>query len=116
MDVTAVPHLDRTRDSAMPTLLHLDSSPRRGSVSRQISGEFAETWRKANPEGTYIYRDLAADPVPHIDHPQIEIMHRLETDGVRDLAAARDAATSPEEAASWSVTWPLIEELLAADT
>ncbi|MFI7502412.1 FMN-dependent NADH-azoreductase [Streptomyces sp. NPDC049687] len=100
----------------MPTLLHLDSSPRRGSVSRQISGEFAEAWRKANPEGTYVYRDLAADPVPHVDHPQIEVMHRLETEGVRDLAAAREAARSPEEKASWAVTWPLIEELLAADT
>ncbi len=102
--------------SAMATLLHLDSSPRVGSVSRQISGEFAEAWRKANPDGSYIYRDLAAGPVPHVDHAQIEVMHRLEKEGVRDLAAARDAATTPEEQASWAITWPLIEELLAADT
>ncbi|MER7840725.1 NAD(P)H-dependent oxidoreductase [Streptomyces sp. NPDC096040] len=100
----------------MPTLLHLDSSPRANSVSRQISGEFAEAWRKANPEGTHVYRDLAADPVPHVDHPQIEVMHRLEKEGVRDLTAAREAATTPEEQASWAVTWPLIEELVAADT
>lgn len=102
--------------SAMPTLLHLDSSPRRGSVSRQISGEFAETWRKANPDGRYVYRDLAADPVPHVDHAQIEVMHRLETEGIRDFAVARAATRTPEEEASWAVTWPLIEELLAADT
>ncbi|MEV5952527.1 NAD(P)H-dependent oxidoreductase [Streptomyces sp. NPDC051987] len=100
----------------MPTLLHLDSSPRVGSVSRQISGEFAEAWRKANPEGSYIYRDLAAAPVPHVDNAQIEVMHRLEKEGVRDLTAARDAATTPEEQASWAITWPLIEELLRADT
>lgn len=100
----------------MPTLLHLDSSPRRGSISRRISGEFAETWRKADPEATYVYRDLAASPVPHIDDAQIQVMHRLEAQGVRDLAAAREAAASPEEKASWAVTWPLVEELLAADT
>ncbi len=52
----------------MPTLLHLDSSPRRGSVSRRISGEFADAWRKAHPDGTHVHRDLAADPVPHVDH------------------------------------------------
>jgi len=56
----------RQGTSAMPTLLHLDSSPRRGSVSRQISGEFAEAWRKTNPDGSYVYRDLAANPVPHV--------------------------------------------------
>ncbi|MEW1723635.1 NAD(P)H-dependent oxidoreductase [Streptomyces sp. NPDC093109] len=100
----------------MPTLLHLDSSPRHGSVSRKISGEFAETWRKTHPEGTYVYRDLAAAPVPHVDDAQIKVMHRLEAEGVRDLEATREAARTPEEAASWAVTWPLIEELLAADT
>ncbi|MFI7406490.1 FMN-dependent NADH-azoreductase [Streptomyces sp. NPDC049541] len=100
----------------MPTLLHLDSSPRAGSVSRRISGEFAEAWRKADPEGTYVYRDLAADHVPHVDDAQIGVMHRLETEGVRDLAVARAAARTPEEKASWAVTWPLVEELLAADT
>ncbi|MFG2525329.1 FMN-dependent NADH-azoreductase [Streptomyces sp. NPDC048527] len=100
----------------MPTLLHLDSSPRRGSVSRQISGEFAQTWRKTNPDGRYVYRDLTADPVPHIDHAQIEVMHRLEAEGVRSLDVARGAARTPEEEASWAVTWPLIEELLEADT
>ena len=100
----------------MPALLHLDSSVRQGSVSRQISGEFAETWRKSNPDGTYVYRDLAADHVPHIDHAQVEVMHRLEKEGVRDLTVARDAARTPDEKATWAVTWPLIEELLAADT
>jgi FMN-dependent NADH-azoreductase len=100
----------------MSTLLHLDSSPRPDSVSRRLSGEFATAWRKSHPEAAYVYRDLAAEHVPHIDAAQIAVMHRLETAGVRDLAAARNAARTPEEAASWSVTWPLVEELLAADT
>src|SRR5690606_692815 len=67
-------------------------------------------------DGAYTYRDLAAEPVPHIDPPQIEIMHRLERQGVRDLDEARGIPASPEEKASWEVTWPLVEELLAADT
>lgn len=100
----------------MPSLLHIDSSPRRESVSRQISAEFADTWRGTHPDGAYAYRDLAAEPVPHIDPPQIEIMHRLERQGVRDLDEARGIPASPEEKASWEVTWPLVEELLAADT
>lgn len=100
----------------MTMLLHLDSSPRKGSVSRQVAAEFARAWRAARPEGAYAYRDLAADPVPHIDNAQVQVMHRLERDGVRDLAAARDAALTPGEKASWEVTWPLIEELVAADT
>ncbi|MCX4993583.1 FMN-dependent NADH-azoreductase [Streptomyces sp. NBC_00568] len=100
----------------MSTLLHIDSSPRRSSVSRQISGAFAEAWRTANPNGIYVHRDLAAAPVPHIDQAQIEIMHRLEREGIRDLAVVRDAAVTADEKESWAVAWPLIEELLAADT
>lgn len=100
----------------MPSLLHLDASARTNSVSRQVSAEFAEAWRAANPEGAYVYRDLAADPVPHMDEAQVAIMTRLETAGVRDLMVARDAAETPEEKTSWAVTWPLIEEVLAADT
>ncbi|WP_217143255.1 FMN-dependent NADH-azoreductase [Streptomyces sp. AC627_RSS907] len=100
----------------MPTLLHIDSSPRPESVSREISREFALAWRSSSPEGTYVYRDLAADPVPHIDAPQIAVMHRLETEGIRDLETARNAALPGAEAHSWAVAWPLVEELLAADT
>lgn len=100
----------------MPALLHIDSSPRRGSVSRQISAAFAHAWRTAEPDGVYIHRDLAAAPVLHIDDAQITVMHRLEREGIRDLDLARDAAASPAEQASWAVTWPLVEELLAADT
>jgi FMN-dependent NADH-azoreductase len=100
----------------MPALLHLDSSTRPDSVSRRVSREFARAWRAAHPDGQYLHRDLAADPVPHIDQAQIQIMNRLEAEGVRDLDAARDAARTPEEKASWEVTWPLVQEVLAADT
>ncbi|MFE6337833.1 FMN-dependent NADH-azoreductase [Streptomyces sp. NPDC057798] len=100
----------------MPTLLHIDSSPRPDSVSRRISAEFAQAWCKAHPDGHHVRRDLATDQIPHIDAAQIAVMHRLETESVRDLEAARNAARTEQEAASWRVTWSLIDELLAADT
>ncbi|MGW7465560.1 FMN-dependent NADH-azoreductase [Streptomyces xantholiticus] len=100
----------------MPTLLHLDSSARPESVSRQVSAEFAAAWRTANPTGTHIHRDLTAAPVPHVDAAQIEVVTRLETAGIRDLGEARDAALTAEEKGSWALSWELIEEVLAADT
>jgi FMN-dependent NADH-azoreductase len=52
----------------MAHLLHIDTSLRfEGSVSREVSGAFAQAWRAARPEGGYTYRDLAADPLPHVD-------------------------------------------------
>src|SRR5260370_1841780 len=52
----------------MTTFLPLDSSMRHeGSRSRALSAHFAAAWQQANPDGTVIYRDLAADPIPHLD-------------------------------------------------
>ncbi|MEV8533601.1 NAD(P)H-dependent oxidoreductase [Streptomyces sp. NPDC051211] len=99
----------------MPALLHLDASPRPDGASRRVSAEFATAWRAAHPDGTYTHRDLAGDPVPHIDAAQIAVMDRLETAGTRDLGAASAAARSPQETASWALTWELVEEVLAAD-
>jgi FMN-dependent NADH-azoreductase len=88
----------------MPTLLHLDSSfQAENSVSRQVSGAFAEHWRAANPDGDYRYRDLAADPLPHYD-------------ATAHAAAATPAAEhTPEQQAAWAVTTSLTDELEAAD-
>ncbi|WP_367131605.1 FMN-dependent NADH-azoreductase [Saccharothrix sp. HUAS TT1] len=52
----------------MVNLLHIDTSLRfEGSVSRQVTAAFAEAWRIAHQDGGYTYRDLAADPLPHVD-------------------------------------------------
>ncbi|HEY6333733.1 MAG TPA: NAD(P)H-dependent oxidoreductase, partial [Blastocatellia bacterium] len=49
----------------MPTLLHLDASPRGDrSVSRQLTRDFALAWKQAQPAGKIIYRDLGRNPVP----------------------------------------------------
>ncbi|THA25433.1 FMN-dependent NADH-azoreductase [Streptomyces sp. RKND-216] len=52
----------------MATLLHIDSSLNGDrSHSRAVTAAFTAAWREEHPDGTVIYRDLAADPVPHID-------------------------------------------------
>ncbi|MEU8826082.1 NAD(P)H-dependent oxidoreductase [Streptomyces sp. NPDC048636] len=53
----------------MPTLLHIDSSiwPGDASASRAVTATFRKEWEARHPNGTVIYRDLAAEPLPHLD-------------------------------------------------
>jgi len=43
-------------------LLRADSSARRNSVSRRLTGRFVETWQAEHPDGEVVESDLAADP------------------------------------------------------
>ncbi|WP_130796992.1 FMN-dependent NADH-azoreductase [Streptomyces otsuchiensis] len=52
----------------MATLLHIDSAlNRENSVSRAVTASFRQGWEAEHPDGTVVYRDLAVNPVPHID-------------------------------------------------
>lgn len=52
----------------MAHLLHIDTSIQgEQSVSRTLTARASERWREAHPGGTVTYRDLAADPLPHLD-------------------------------------------------
>ncbi|CDO07407.1 FMN-dependent NADH-azoreductase [Mycolicibacterium cosmeticum] len=52
----------------MSNLLHIDSSVQGDrSVSRRLTARAAERWLAAHPGGTVTYRDLVADPLPHLD-------------------------------------------------
>ncbi|HVQ53354.1 MAG TPA: NAD(P)H-dependent oxidoreductase [Mycobacterium sp.] len=52
----------------MAHLLHIDTSIQgEQSVSRALTARASERWREAHPGGTVTYRDLAADPLPHLD-------------------------------------------------
>jgi FMN-dependent NADH-azoreductase len=89
----------------MSHLLHLDSSLRtEGSRSRQLSARYAERWQATHPSGTVTYRDLAADPVPHLD--QLSFLAGFVTPADR----------TPEQAAARAWSDRLIDEVLAADT
>ncbi|MFF4899554.1 FMN-dependent NADH-azoreductase [Streptomyces sp. NPDC001068] len=89
----------------MTTLLHIDSSvfPGETSSSRAVTAAFRRTWEEQHPEGTVIYRDLAADPVPHITAVAWSAGY-----------AAPDRHTA-EQSAAFAERLRLIEELERAD-
>lgn len=52
----------------MSRILVIESSARQeGSVSRQLTQAFIEQWKSANPTDSIQVRDLAKQPVPHLD-------------------------------------------------
>jgi FMN-dependent NADH-azoreductase len=85
-------------------LLRIDSSARRNSVSRQLTHRFVESWKKENPTGEVIERDLATTYLPLITDEWT-------------LAAHSDPATlTPAQRETLSVSDALVDEVLAADT
>lgn len=88
----------------MATLLKIDSSPMgENSISRKLTAEFADTWRKAHPGGTVISRDLTKTELPIVN-------------GVWVGAAYAPADShSPEQREALAVSDKLIAELQKAD-
>jgi FMN-dependent NADH-azoreductase len=74
-----------------------------GSRSRALSDHFARNWQQAHPDGSVIYRDLAADPIPHLD------LHAFTANFVAD----EDRTAAQGEARALTET--LTGEVLAAD-
>jgi FMN-dependent NADH-azoreductase len=97
-------------------LLHLDASARRaGSFSRMLSARYAETWRAAHPGGRYVYRDLAAQPVPHIGEAWTELCDYVLEHEITDIARYREAVRTPAQERAWAVLAPLLDEVVAAE-
>jgi FMN-dependent NADH-azoreductase len=88
----------------MATLLHLDSSlyPQ-GSASRDVTATFRKEWEAQHPDGKVIYRDLAAEPLPH-----------LELDAALAGFTAPDQRTA-EQSAAFVLREQLAAELEEAD-
>src|ERR1700685_612275 len=88
----------------MPMLLHIDSSPLYGpSVSRQLTGAFVAQWRPSHRDGTVVYRDLNATPIPPINAEWVRAVYTPE------------AARTPQQKESLSLSDSLIAELERAD-
>lgn len=89
----------------MPTLLHIDSSVFAAdrSASRSVTDTFRRAWEEQHPEGEVVYRDLAADPIPHIT-----------ADGYTAALTAPFEHT-PEQSAALAARMELIEEFEHAD-
>jgi FMN-dependent NADH-azoreductase len=77
-----------SKEIAMPTLLQLDSSPLESSISRELTREFVNTWKNAHPDGTVIYRDLAANAPKPVDTAWIFSAHTPEANRTREQKAA----------------------------
>ncbi|RDI66092.1 FMN-dependent NADH-azoreductase [Nocardia pseudobrasiliensis] len=99
----------------MPTLLHLDASARRHSISRELGAAFAETWYAEHPDGELRYRDLAADPVPFIGEGWTELCDAVLACARTDLDRLPDLARTDAQRAAWSIVEPLLADLRAAD-
>ncbi|WNI16697.1 FMN-dependent NADH-azoreductase [Actinacidiphila sp. ITFR-21] len=88
----------------MATLLHIDSSAfYETSVSREVTAIFRKEWESQHPDGTVIYRDLAKDPLPHLD------AHAIAS------AFAPAESHTPEQAAGAALRAELADELERAD-
>lgn len=87
----------------MPTLLQIDSSPLSGSVSRELTREYARTWQAAHPDGRVLYRDLAAHAPQPIDEEWIT------------AAYTAPGSLTEAQAAKLALSDELIEELEIAD-
>ncbi|SFA82817.1 FMN-dependent NADH-azoreductase [Amycolatopsis marina] len=96
-------------------LLHLDSSARANSFSRQLSRAFADAWTSAQPDGQYVYRDLAATPTPSIGQGWTEICDELLRQQITDPAQYPAVVHTPAQQDAWAIVRPLLDELLAAD-
>jgi FMN-dependent NADH-azoreductase len=88
----------------MTEILFLTSSPRGGaSYSNRVAARVLEELRRAHPESRVTVRDLAKNPVPHIDEDFVT--------GIFVPADRRNA----EQRERLAVSDLLIDELLAAD-
>ena len=89
----------------MAQLLHIDSSIQgERSVSRRLTARAAAAWKAAHPGGTVTYRDLGAEPLPHLDA----------AGGVAHMVPV--AQHTPQQAESYALRVELIDEIKAADT
>jgi FMN-dependent NADH-azoreductase len=88
----------------MAHLLHIDSSIQGDrSISRRLTARAANGWLAAHPGGTVTYRDLGAEPLPHLDQHT----------GPARLIAPEDH--TPAQAESWARTEQVIDEVRRAD-
>jgi FMN-dependent NADH-azoreductase len=60
----------------MKTLLRIDASAQlTGSHSRLLADYYQDLWEAAHPGGRVVRRDLAADPLPHLDEATVGVFY-----------------------------------------
>jgi len=78
----------------MKTLLQIKASlfSDNGQSSR-LADRFVANWRKAHPEGRVIVRDLALEPVPHLDAARFGALLAKPEDRTGEQAASLPTPT-----------------------
>jgi FMN-dependent NADH-azoreductase len=88
----------------MKTLLQIQSSIfSNGGQSSQLAERFITGWRSSNPRGKVILRDLATEPVPHLDAARFGAF------------LAKPQERTPAQQAAVDYSDALIDELKRAD-
>jgi FMN-dependent NADH-azoreductase len=88
----------------MKTLLQIRSSIfSEGGQSSRLAERFVAAWRETNPHGQVVVRDLAREPVPHLDAARFGAF------------LAKPEARTPEQEAVVAYSDALIAELRRAD-
>src|SRR5438128_4270266 len=88
----------------MKTLLQIRSSIfSDGGQSSRLAERFVAAWREANPRGQVVVRDLAREPVPHLDAARFGAF------------LAKPGERTPEQQAVVAYSDALIAELKRAD-
>jgi FMN-dependent NADH-azoreductase len=88
----------------MKTLLQIQTSMfSAGGQSSQLAEQFVAEWKKSNPRGQVVKRDIGAEPVPH-----------LTAERFQSFLAAPEART-PDQQAVAGFSDVLIDELKRAD-
>lgn len=73
----------------MKTLLRIDSSIRtKVSWSKHLADYFTEQWKNAHPLGKVMYRDLAKQPIPHIEEATIAGFYTSDQNRTQETAKA----------------------------
>lgn len=92
-------------DRKMTRILHIESSARPvpGSFSRRLAADLLDRLITAHPGAVVTVRDLAADPLPHVDAAFVAAMFVPEDE------------RSPEQRAAMRLSEALVSELEAAD-
>ena len=87
----------------MPTLLHIDSSPRSASISSKLATEFVERWKQKYPEGRVIHHNTTLEKLPYVDEDLADAFYTC-----AELLSA-------DQKQMLVLSGKLVDELVAAD-
>ncbi len=87
----------------MPTLLHIDSSPRAASVSSRLAAAFVAKWKQQHPAGTVVHHNTSRENIPYLSEAAV------------DAFFTPAAGLTAEQKRVLATSDRLVDELLAAD-